>query len=228
MQIIIVGAGNIGMPLTEMATEMSHEVIVIERDEAIADHVADTYDCLVINADATRMSTLDDANADDADALISTTERDATNVMVCLLAKKRDIPSVVSVVHDPDHMDLFEEIGINTMENPSRLIGEHLLRSVVRPSIVDYLRIGEQAEVFEITIGEDAPIAGKTISEAASDGTLRPRTLIVAIERDDGEPIMPRGDTTVHVDDLVTVYSTEGATPEITDIFGHYEDRERR
>jgi len=228
MQIIIVGAGNIGMPLTEMATEMSHEVIVIERDEAVADHVADTYDCLVINADATRMSTLDDANADGADALISTTERDATNVMVCLLAKKRGIPSVVSVVHDPDHMDLFEEIGINTMENPSRLISEHLLRSVVRPSIVDYLRIGEQAEVFEITIGEDAPIAGKTISEAASDGTLHPRTLIVAIERGDGEPIMPRGDTTVHVDDLVTVYSTEGATPEITDIFGHYEDRERR
>ena len=226
MRIIIVGAGDIGMPLTEMATQMSHEVIVIERDGVVADRVADNYDCLVINADATTMSTLDDAGADDADALISTTERDATNIMVCLLAKKREIPSVVSVVHDPDHMELFREIGVNTMENPSRLIADHLFRSVLRPSIVDYLRIGEKAEVFEITIDEDAPIAGKTISEAASDGTVPRGLLIVAIERGDGEPIMPRGETTIHPGDLVTVYSAEGATPEITDIFGHYEDRE--
>lgn len=226
MYIIIVGAGRIGTPLIEMATNSGHEVVVIEKDESVADHIADIYDCLVVNADATRMSTFDDANADDADAIISTTDRDATNVMVCLLAKKRDISSVVSVVHDPDHMDLYREIGINTMKNPSRLIAEHLFRSVVKPSIVDYLRIGEQAEVFEISIDEDAPIAGKTIHEAVSDGTLQSEMLIVAVERHEGEPITPHGDTTIRSGDLVTVYSAEGATPEITDIFGHYEDHE--
>lgn len=223
MYLIIVGAGSIGTPLIEMATGSGHEVVVIENDEATAERVADEYDCLVVNADATVMSTLDDANADDADALISTTDRDATNVMVCLLAKKRSIPNVVSVVHDADHMDLFREIGISTMENPSRLIAEHLFRSVVRPSIEDYLRIGEDAEVFEITIDEDAPIAGKTLRDAAAEGTLHGEILIVAVERGEGEPITPRGDTTLHPGDLVTVYSAEGATPEITDIFGHYE-----
>jgi trk system potassium uptake protein TrkA len=226
MYIIIVGAGRIGTPLIELATGSGHEVVVIESDDAVADRVADQYDCLVVNADATTMSTLDDANVEDADALISTTDRDATNVMVCLLAKKREIPTVVSVVHDPDHMDLFREIGINTMENPSRLIAEHLFRSVVRPSIVDYLRIGEEAEVFEITIDEDALIAGKTIQKAASDGTLQGEMLIVAVERGEGKPITPRGNTTLKSGDLVTVYSAEGATPDVTDIFGHYEDRE--
>jgi trk system potassium uptake protein TrkA len=226
MYIIIVGAGRIGTPLIEMATESGHEVVVIESDEAVADRIADQYDCLVVNADATRMSTLDDANADEADALISTTDRDATNVMVCLLANKREIPTVVSVVHDPDHMDLFKEIGIHTMENPSRLISEHLFRSVVRPSIVDYLRIGEEAEVFEITIDDDAPIAGKTLRDAAADGTLRGEMLVVAVERGEGEPITPRGDTVLQPGDLVTVYSAEGATSKVTDIFGHYEDEE--
>jgi trk system potassium uptake protein TrkA len=226
MYIIIVGAGRIGTPLIELATGSGHEVVVIESDDAVADRVADQYDCLVVNADATTMSTLDDADVEEADALISTTDRDATNVMVCLLAKKREIPTVVSVVHDPDHMDLFREIGINTMENPSRLIAEHLFRSVVRPSIVDYLRIGEEAEVFEITIDEDALIAGKTIQEAASDGTLQGEMLIVAVERGEGKPITPRGNTTLKSGDLVTVYSAEGATPDVTDIFGHYEDRE--
>jgi trk system potassium uptake protein TrkA len=35
------------------------------------------------------------------------------------------------------------------------------------------MRIGEEAEMFEITVDEDAPIAGKTVREAASDGTLQ-------------------------------------------------------
>lgn len=226
MYIIIVGAGSIGIPLVELATAEGHEVVVIERDEAVADRIADEYDCLVINADATSMNTLDDANVDTADALISTTDQDATNVMVCLLATKRDVSTVVSVVHEHDHRDLFEEIGVNTMENPSRLIADHLFRAVVRPSIVDYLRIGEDAEVFEITVDEDAPIAGKTIQEAASDGTLSRDILIVALERDDGEPVLPRGETTLWPDDLLTVYSAVGATPEVTDIFGHYEDHQ--
>ncbi len=224
MYIIIVGAGRIGTPLIDLATGSGHEVVVIESDEVAADRIADEYDCIVINADATRMSTLDDADVDEADALISTTDRDATNVMVCLLAKKREVPAVVSVVHDPDHMDLFKEIGISTMENPSRLIAEHLFRSVVRPSIVDYMRIGEAAEVFEITIDEDAPIAGKTIREAAADGTLQGEVLIVAVERGEGEPVTPQGNTPLRPGDLLTVYSAEGATPDVTDIFGHYED----
>jgi len=73
MYIIIVGAGDIGTPLIELATGSGHEVVVIESDEAAADRIADEYDCLVVNADATMMSTLDDANVDEADALITTT-----------------------------------------------------------------------------------------------------------------------------------------------------------
>ena len=226
MYIVIVGAGRIGTPLIELATSESHEVVVIEHDEAVADRIAENYDCLVVNADATSMSTLDDADVDAADALISTTEQDATNVMVCLLATKREVPTVVSVVHEHDHRDLFEEIGVNTMENPSHLIADHLFRAVVRPSIDDYLRIGEDAEIFEITVGEDAPITGKTIQEATTDGTLSGDILIVAIERGDGEPVLPRGDTTLRPGDLLTVYSAVGATAEVTDIFGHSEEHQ--
>ncbi|ELZ26744.1 k+ transporter, NAD-binding protein [Halogeometricum pallidum JCM 14848] len=225
MYIIIVGAGNIGTPLIEIATKGGNEVVVIERDSEKADEAAGAFDCLVINDDATEKSTLSDAGADRADALITTTDQDATNIMVCLLAKELEIPDIVSVVHNAEHMDIYRRIGVNTMENPQRLIAEYLYRAVKRPSIVDYMRIGEQAEVFEISVDEDAPIAGLTIEEAASSGHLDDDMLIVAIERDGrGNPITPRGDTVIEAGDLLTVYSAEGATPEVTDLFGHYED----
>jgi trk system potassium uptake protein TrkA len=224
MYIVVVGAGNIGTPLIEIATEGGNEVVVVERDDAKAERAAETFDCLVINDDATVKETLVDAGADRADAVISTTDQDATNIMVCLLAQELDVPSIVSVVHSPEHMSLFEQIGVNTMENPQRLIAEYLYRSVVRPSIVDYMSIGEEAEVFEITVAPEADVAGETLATAAERGLLPDDVLIVAIAREDGDLITPRGDTTIRAGDLLTVYAAEGATPAVTDVFGHYGD----
>ncbi|MFC7139245.1 potassium channel family protein [Halosimplex aquaticum] len=225
MYIVIVGAGDIGTPLIEIATRGGNEVVVIERDEERANIAASEFDALVLNANATNNETLSEAGIEDADALISTTDQDATNIMVCLLAQEFDVPNIVSVVHSPEHMDLFNRIGVNVMQNPQRLIAEYLYRAVKRPSIVDYMRIGEQAEVFEIDVEEGAPIAGKTLQQANDDGLLSKDVLIVAIERDEADqPITPRGGTRIQAGDLVTVYSAVGATPEVTDIFGHRED----
>ena len=225
MYLIIVGAGDIGTPLIDIATQGGDEVVVIEKDEGRADRAAMDFDALVMNDDATRKETLEEADADRADAIIATTDKDATNIMVCLLAQDLDIPNIVSVVHDTEHMNLYRQIGVNTIENPQALIAEYLYRGVKRPAIVDYMRVGETAEVFEIKVDRKAPIAGKTLQQAADDGILGEGMLVVAIERKgEGQPITPRGNTEIHAGDLLTVYSANGATPEVTDLFGHYED----
>ncbi|MFQ3319210.1 MAG: trk system potassium uptake protein TrkA [Natronomonas sp.] len=220
MYIVIVGAGDIGTPLIEIATRGGNEVVVIEKDEERAEIAASKFDCLVLNDDATVKETLADADADRADAVISTTDRDATNIMVCLLAMEFDVPHIVSVVHDPNHMNIFRQIGVHTMQNPQRLIAEYLYRSVERPSVVDFMHIGDEAEVFEIVVERGAPIAGKTIADAAAAELLGDDMLVVAIEREEGEPpITPRGGTTVQAGDLVTVYSATGVTEDVLDIF---------
>jgi len=227
MYLIVVGAGDIGTPLIDLATESGNEVVVIERDEERAERASRQYDCLVINDDATSKGTLQDAGADRADALISTTDQDATNIMVCLLAQELSVPNIVSVVHNPEHMGVFEQIGVNTMQNPQSLIAEYLYRAVSRPSIVDFMHIGEEAEVFEITVGPDAPIAGMTLREADEADLMSGQTLIVAVERDGSDtPITPRGTTRIEAGDLITVYSGSGLTSEVADVFGHPEDRD--
>lgn len=225
MYVIIVGAGDIGTPLIEIATQAGCDVVVIERNERRAKQLAGEYDCLVINTDATTKEALVEAGADRADALVSTTDQDATNIMVCLLANELEIPNVVSVVHEAAHISIFDRIGVTTMENPQRLIAESLFRSVDRPTIVDYMRVGERAEVFEIDVAAEAPIKGERLKSAAESGLLGDDTLIIAIDRDGvSAPITPKGNTRLEVGDRVTVYSGTGATPDVTDVFGHYED----
>jgi len=224
MYIIIVGAGNIGRPLIEIATGEGNDVAVVERDEPKAEQIAAIHDCLVLNADTTTKETLRDAGAQRADALIFTTDQDATNVMVCLLGKELEVPHLVSVVHKPDHMDMFRRIGVNTMQNPQRLIAEYLYRAIQRPTIIDYMRVGDEAEVFEIRVGEHAPIAGETIQQAATRGLLGDEMLIVAIDRGGARSITPGGNTEIQTGDVVTMYSGTGATPDVTEIFGRFED----
>ena len=220
MYIVIVGAGDIGTSLIEIATGGGNEVVVVERHDGRAEKAASRFDCLVLNADATARETLLDASTDRADAVISTTEQDATNVMVCLLAQEFDVPQVVSVVHNPDHMGVFRQIGVHTMQNPQRLIAEYLYRSVERPSVVDFMHIGEKAEVFEVVVDEGAPIAGRTIAEAAEEELLADENLVVAVEREgtDG-PVTPRGETAIHAGDILTVYSGTGVTESVLDVF---------
>jgi trk system potassium uptake protein TrkA len=218
MYIIVVGAGAIGTQVIDLLTRTENEIVVIETDSAIAEQVSQEYDCLVLNADATIKDTLIDAGADQADAVITTTDQDATNIMVMLLAEELDIESKVSVVKNPDHMDIFRRIGVNGMENPQRLIGEYLVRAVQRPSVKDFMSLAGDAEVFEITVTEPATIAEQTLQEADAAGLLGDDVLVIAIER--GETVItPRGDTTIHAGDLVTVFSKEGITSNVLETF---------
>jgi trk system potassium uptake protein TrkA len=213
--LIIVGAGNIGMPLIQLATADANEVVVIENDPDVADAAARAFDCLVINRDATVAETLQEAGIEEADAIVSTTDRDATNVMVMLLAEDLGVPSRVSVVHDPEHMDLFSRIGVHTMENPQRLIAEHLYRAVKQPSVQDVLHLAGDAEIFETTVTKDAALAGLTLSQADQEGLLGEEDLlVVAIERGE-EVITPRGGTEIRAGDMVTVFSKQGIEPDV-------------
>ncbi|MFB6108366.1 MAG: TrkA family potassium uptake protein [Haloplanus sp.] len=218
MYAIVVGAGQIGMPVIDMLTGANHDVVVVERDDAVADAVGRAHDCLVLNADATVKETLEDAGAEQADAIICTTDEDATNMMVLLLAQELDIPSLVSVVQNPEHMTLFRRIGANVIENPQRLIAEYLVRAVQRPSVKDFMHLAGDAEVFEITVTEGAPLAEVELQAAGDRNLIGDDVLVVAIERD-GDVITPRGDTAIHAGDLLTVFSREGMTGDVMEQF---------
>lgn len=152
----------------------------------------------MLHADARIKETLKDTGAGQADAVVTTTDQDATDIMTCLLAKELEIPSVMSVVHTLGHVGLSRRIGVNTMENPQRLIAEYLYRAVARPAIVDCMRIGEEAEVFEITVAEGGPTPGKRLIEATDAELIPSDVLIVVLEREgENSPITPRGESEI-------------------------------
>ena len=218
MYIIVVGAGRTGSKVIELATRDEHEVVVVERDQGLAEEASATYDCMVINADAASEEIMLEAGIQESDALISTTENDSVNLMIQMLGKQYGVETLVSSISEPQHMELFGSLGVNVVESPHELNGQYLYRAVQRPAIQDSMQVGAGGEIFELTVDEGAPIAGLSLIDADADGLLPEETVIVAIVRDD-ELRIPRGESDMQTGDTVTIFAKSGASDHITDAF---------
>ena len=81
-------------------------------------------------------------------------------------------------------------------------------------SMTDFMSLTGDAEVADLTVTDDAPIAGQTLREANDTELIEADTLVVAIERE-GTIITPRGDTTIQPGDLLTVFSRDGISDDL-------------
>ncbi|MCD6386717.1 MAG: NAD-binding protein [Candidatus Methanospirare jalkutatii] len=214
MYLIIVGLGGIGRNLVEIATKDKNDVVVIDKDEKKCMEIASKYDVLTIAGDASQRETLEDAGADQADALIATTSDDSVNLMVALTAKELGTKRVASVVNQEEHVEMFEKEGVFLLQNPDKLIATHLYYSLKRPRIKCFLSIGAgKAEVFEVVVSEKSHAVGKKVSEIKlKDG------VIVAIERN-GNIILPKDDTIVKSGDTLTIFALSKAVEKISSFF---------
>lgn len=82
----------------------------------------------------------------------------------------------------------------------------------------DYVSLAGGNEVVQLTVDEDAPIAGLTLEQAGSEGLLEDGVLVVSIERDE-DVLTPKGKSEILAGDIVTVLSRGGFGDETFAIF---------
>ena len=205
MYLIVVGLGGIGRALAGLAAEEGHSVVVIDRDEEKCANILEEYDLLAVSGNATDKNTLEDAGIDRADALVATTSDDALNLMACWLAKKYSVRTLVSIVNQKEHAELFKEVGVRISENPDEIVARSLFLWAENPD-TQLLAAIEGGTIFEITVAEGAQGVNKTVREASGVKDM----LYIAIRRG-GKLIIPSGDVVLLPEDVITVFTKEEA-----------------
>lgn len=84
--------------------------------------------------------------------------------------------------------------------------------------IADVTSLSGNSELLEVPVHENAPIAGLTLEEAGRQDLLAEEMLVIAIERGDSV-ITPHGYTEIRSNDLVTIFSPEGADESALTVF---------
>lgn len=219
MHIIIIGSGRTGKNVIEAAVKDNHDVFVIDKNKETADWVASHFDCVVIHADATSIEALKEANAEKADAIIVTTNDDAVNSLVILLAKQLGVSRLVSSVNNEEHLSVFEQLGTDTVESPYRLNGRYLYRAVQGPNVKEFLDLGDGYELLEMQVEKDSKIADKLIKELNKQRILPSDSRIILIKRNN-QIIIPEGETRIEILDIVVVLSQRKKVTEVSNLFG--------
>lgn len=221
MSIIIVGAGEIGINLVDIAIRDNNEVVVIEGDSAQAERVRRTFDCKIVNDEPASIETLRRAGGDFADALIASSGSDEINLMVSLLAQELGIGEIVSLINDMEHKSLFQRFSIHTIENPYELVADYFYASALHPSIIKRHRFSGTTEILEFEVSESASIAGHSIAEASAAGYLSDDVTVIAIQRGGPaqEQIIPKGETDIETADKVTLIAPSHTIGEVADVF---------
>ena len=87
MNIVIVGAGKVGLALTQQLSADGHNVTVIDQDAKLIDNIINIYDVMGVCGNGAVYSVQQEAEVDKAELLMATTSSDELNIVACLVGK---------------------------------------------------------------------------------------------------------------------------------------------
>jgi trk system potassium uptake protein TrkA len=164
MKVIIIGGGSLGSDLSRLLIGERHQVVLIERDEARANELAECLDCSVIHAEGTRPDILEKAGIEHADAIVAVTTHDQDNIIIGLIARTFNVKEIIIRTDDQDYLTVANKLGFHRVVNPAHttsVIIADALRGVDTIELSTLIR----GEVRFVGIMVGKPQAGKHLAD---------------------------------------------------------------
>jgi len=207
MNIIIVGAGEIGRHLAFCLAKETHRISLIEADKALAEELEASLDAKVIHGDGTSVSDLADADVGECELFLAMSSSNTTNMMSASMAKSMGVSKVISRVHPSLQREewLFDfrgHFGVDHIFSSERLTAIELAKFVRNPDslVVEELARG-RIELQQVLVGKNSQAIGKMLREIGAPEGVR----LAMISRD-GLSFVPTADSVIEDGDLVTIF----------------------
>jgi len=207
MKILIVGAGIVGNNLAQELSEEGHDVSIIDEDPEKVHRISETLDVMSVCGNACLPSVLVKAGIRDMEMVIAVANKDETNLMVCFLASKFEVPKRFARLRSmeftgPGQIFSPEELFIDQAINPGEIITDTVIKLLKTPGAVNVAEFAQGKVLLrEFDLPENAPLTGKSIKELASISELD-LILIVAIVRE-GKLIIPKPEDVLQTGDRI-------------------------
>ncbi|MEM7601334.1 MAG: Trk system potassium transporter TrkA [Verrucomicrobiota bacterium] len=207
MNIIIVGAGEIGTHIALSLASEAHSIVVIDASETVASELNNRIDARVMVADGTSISVLIEAGVSDCDLFLSLTSDNNINLVSASIAKQLGAGKSICRVHpgiqrESLFLDYGEHFGIDYLFSPERLASIELSKHVRNPksALVEEIARGH-VELQQVVVNANSKVCG----QALMDIDFPTRIRVGAITRGD-QTIVPSADEIIMADDLVTLF----------------------
>lgn len=224
MKIIVAGAGAVGSHLAKMLSQESHDIVLIDPDEAKLRQVGSNLDVMTRTGSATSLSDLLDCGIKKADLFISVARKEETNITASILSKRLGAKKTIARIDNQEylyakHRDHFINLGIDYMIYPEKIASREivgLLHQTGSTDLVDFS--GGKLSLFVTRLDEESKVANKKLSEIALEEDKH-EFRAVAITRN-GKTIIPDGEFAVEVGDFIYVIATQEGIDHLLQLTG--------
>src|SRR3990170_7611509 len=168
MYAIVVGGGKVGYYLAkELLAEAENEVLVIEKDGAKCERIAEELGDIVLRGDGCEAATMEIAGFGRADMVIAVTGDDEDNLVSCQVAKvKFSVPRTVARINNPKNEEIFRRLGIDTTVSATAAILTQIEQELPAHPLIRLLTLkGGGLEIVEVKVPENSAVVGKRIAD---------------------------------------------------------------
>jgi trk system potassium uptake protein len=218
MHVAIAGAGAVGRSIASELIAGGHQVMLIEREQSQFEPQSVEQAEWVL-ADACELSSLEDAGMQLCDVVIAATGDDKVNIVVSLLAKTVfAVRRVVARVNDPANEWLFTEAwGVDVAVSTPRMLAAMVEEAVSVGDLVRLLTLRQgQANLVELTLPEDTPLAGRPVRDV-----VLPRDAALVTILRGGRVIVPQSDDPLEAGDELLFVASADVEGEIRQALGY-------
>ena len=220
MNILILGAGEIGFYMAEQLTARNHNICVIEADESVAAAVSDSLDVRVVIGNGASVSVLEEAGVAECDVFYGLSSADNTNLVAASIAKPLGAKKTIARIHADVQQDqwLFDfrsHFGVDYLFSSERLAAVELAKYIRNPDclVVEEIARG-RIELQQMRLSPSTPAAGKALRDLG----LPPRVRVGSIQRRD-EVFIPTGDEVLRPGDVVTLFGATNLLAQAASLF---------
>ncbi|MCY4264085.1 MAG: Trk system potassium transporter TrkA [Gammaproteobacteria bacterium] len=204
-RLIIAGGGRVGFRLAQMI-EDRFRVKLIEKAAKRCAYLSEHLNqAVVLNGEASQKELLVEESIDETDIFLALTNDDEANIMSSLLAKRLGAKKVITLINNPDYVDLVQGGEIDIAISPQQATVGSLLAHVRKGDVVNVhsLRRGAAEAIEAIAHGNSAH--SKVVGKAVQDINLPEGTTIGAIVRND-EVLIAHDNTIVEQEDHIILF----------------------
>lgn len=204
-RLMILGGGAVGTRLAAALTAEGAEIVLVERDLAVAERIATELPRVrVIHGDITDIELLSEESIAAMDVVVATTGEDTANVLACAFAAGEGAAFTVAVMHRLALLPLVSRFGIDATLSPRTASANVVLREIRggTGSVATFLE--SDVEVNEFVVDSGSRADGVRVADLHA-----PRSLLLgAVVRSDGGGVeIVRGPTVLRAGDTVEVVS---------------------
>lgn len=203
--VLIVGGSDIGYHTAQLLEDRGLRPHLLEGNPDRARELSERLSKTTVrNTSPATRNFLKAEKTEDIDVVVAALDEDGeANLLVALQAKRMGVDRSVAVVDHGEHVELFEDAGVDIAVNPRRATAEEIIEFARDQSTqhVTVLESGE-IEVVEIQLDRQSAPVGDSIQESME---MFPEGVVIAAVTRAGSYLIPRGDTVLETGDHVLV-----------------------